>query len=553
MGPLVFSGGQVFDGVRHRGRLAVAVRDGRVVAVGRHADDVRPHAGEDAELVDLGGGLLLPGFHDAHLHPMVCGLERARCELYELATPEEYLGALAGSVAAQSPRTWVRGGGWSADAFGPAGPTAEMLDRVVADRPAFVMSSDHHNAWVNTAALRLAGVDRDTPDPPDGWIVRDAHGRPSGTLREAAIALVGDHVSTSREENREALAEAQQYLHRWGITGWHDALIGGYAGLDDPTQAYLDLIESDRLEAHVNASLWWDRHRGVEQLDQLIDDRHRLEAAGLRAASVKIMMDGIAETFTATIGTPYGDQVHCPCARGSDHGLAFLDRVQAIEAVTALDAAGFQVHFHAIGDLAVHDALDSVEAARRANGMNDLRHQVAHLQLVRPEDRPRFADLGVTANLQGMWVQSDSASVQLLLPHLDAERCTWHYPFADIAAAGANLAGGSDWPVNPPEPIGAVHALVNRTPYRSGSEGDVVPPPLVAAQALSLQAALAAYTSGSAHVNHRVDVGRIRVGARADLAILDRDPFAGPPEEIGAAQVIATYVGGTRVFDRSSG
>jgi predicted amidohydrolase YtcJ len=262
-----------------------------------------------------------------------------------------------------------------------------------------------------------------------------------------------------------------------------------------------------------------------------------------------MMMDGIAETFTASLGSPYGGGVQCPCARGSDRGLAFLDRDQAIEAVVALDAAGFQVHFHAIGDRAVHDALDAVEAARRANGMNDLRHQIAHLQLVRPEDRGRFADLGAVANVQGMWVQSDSASVRLLLPHIEPRMVDWHYPFADIARAGAELAGGSDWPVNPPEPLAAVHALVNRKAYQPDrATRDAGPAALVGDQGLSLRAALSAYTRGSAHVNHQVGVGRIQVGAEADLVILDRDPFAGPPEEIAAARVSATYVRGACVF-----
>ena len=195
----------------------------------------------------------------------------------------------------------------------------------------------------------------------------------------------------------------------------------------------------------------------------------------------------------------------------------------------------------------MHDALDAVEAARHANGLNDLRHQVAHLQLVRPDDRARFADLGVTANLQGMWARRGTPAVDLLLPHLDDEVAGWHYPFADIVASGATVAGGSDWPVNPPEPMGAVHVLVNRTSYAESGEP---PETLVPDQAISLATALSAYTAGSAWVNHHGECGTLQVGARADVVVLDRDPFAGPAAEIGAAEVVATWAGGREVYRR---
>ena len=539
----VFVNGRLFDGHRYAGAGAVAVRDGRIVAVGDPAD-AQDRVGPGAEEVDCAGGLLLPGFQDAHMHPMVGGLERLRCEMSSLEGVEEYLPALREATARQSGAAWFRGGGWSVDAFGPHGPTAELLDRVVPDKPAFLPSTDHHDAWVNTRALEVAGITADTPDPSDGWIERDERGNPTGTLREGAQRLVWEHVETTRQEYADALCEAQSYLHSWGITGWHDALIGGYAGLDDPTQAYLDLLAAGDLRAHVRCSQWWDRHRGVEQVDDLLAQRDRLAAAGLDAGSVKVMMDGIAETFTATVEAPYEGDLHCPCG---DRGLAFLDPEQVREAVVAIDGAGLAAHFHAIGERAVHDALDAVEAARVANGMRGLRHQLAHLQLVRPADRGRFGALGVTANVQGMWISRDTPAVKLLLPHLDAERAAWHYPLAEIAARGAHLAGGSDWPVNPPEPISGVHAMVNRA---SWSPDGQAPEPLVPDEALGLEQALAAYTSGSAWVNHRGDSGILQVGARADLVVLDRDPFDAPPDEIGACEVVSTWFGGGRVFAR---
>ncbi len=545
MPDLLVTNGTLFDGMRHRGRGAVAVRDGRILAVG-DPEEVRRVVRPGAEEVDAAGGLLMPGFQDAHMHPMVGGLERLRCELTDLSGVDDYLDALASAAQRQRGAAWFRGGGWSVGQFDRHGPTAELLDRVVPDKPAFLPSSDHHDAWVNTRALELAGITAATPDPPDGWIERDEHGQPTGTLREGAQALVWDLVETTREEYADALREAQAYLHSWGITGWHDALIGGYAGLDDPTQAYLDLLAAGELTAQVTASQWWDRTRGPEQVEELLAERDRLAGHGLDAGSVKVMMDGITETLTATVEEPWLDAHDCPC--GSS-GLPFLSTEQARAAVVAIDAAGLQAHFHAIGDKAVHDALDAVEAARRANGMRDLRHQVAHLQLVRPGDRRRFLDLGVVANLQGMWVNRSSGSVAVALEHLDDERAGWHYPFREMLVPGVVAAGGSDWPINDPEPIAAVHALVNRSPW---SESDDRPEPLVPDQALDVERALEAYTAGSAFVSHRADSGRLRVGDRADLVLLDRDPVTGPPDEIGAAEVVATWALGQRVHERGA-
>ncbi|QNN54500.1 amidohydrolase [Nocardioides mesophilus] len=542
MSSVLFLNGQVFDGVRHLGQGAVLVDGDRVVAVG-DPDEVRAEAGASgrAEEVDLGGGLLTPGFLDAHMHPLVGGLERNRCEMTDLSTAEEYLDAIRTHHADQPSEGWFRGGGWAVTAFGPGGPTAELLDQVVPDRPAFLPSSDHHDAWVNTRALQLAGITADTPDPADGWFERDARGNPTGTVREGAMAMVGDHLGTTQDEYDDAMRTAQQYLWSWGITGWHDALVGGYSGLDDPTQSYLNLLASGELRSRVRVSLWWDRHRGTEQLHDLCAERERLRAAGLDADSVKIMVDGIAETFTAAVTEPYLDLTGCRCG---DRGLAFLETGPLQEAVTALDAEGFAAHFHAIGDRAVHDALDAVEAARRANGITGNRHQAAHLQLVRPEDRDRFRALGVTANLEGAWAHTETPAVEVLRRHLDEERLSWHYPFADIVAAGTPTAGGSDWPVNPPGPIAAVHVLVNRWAY---GKQDAQKDALVPDQGLTLQQAMATYTSGTARVNGWNDVGTIQVGSRADLAVLDRDPFRGPVEEIGAAEVTTTYLAGKRV------
>jgi predicted amidohydrolase YtcJ len=239
---------------------------------------------------------------------------------------------------------------------------------------------------------------------------------------------------------------------------------------------------------------------------------------------------------------PYLDG--CGCAT-HNAGLSFVDPELLREAAVRLDAQGFQLHFHAIGDRAVREALDSVQAARARNGPNDLRHHVAHIQVVHPDDRRRFADLDVTANMQPLWAAYDDSMVELTLPYLDHERARWQYPFADLLRRGARLAAGSDWPVSSPDPLAGIHVAVNRWVF--GEEGRGGSEPFLPEQALTLEQAFAAYTSGSARVNHLDECGTIAPGMGADLAVLDRDPFTGRAEEIAAATVVATYVDGVRV------
>lgn len=557
MTDVIFANGRLFDGLRYHHDHAVGIRGRAIHAVGP-LDRVREAmsaGGSRAEEFDAAGGLVMPTFHDAHVHPLIGGLELRNALLTGCDSAEECLDAIADAVAAQADErdgpgrdTWFRAGGWSLEHFDQrTGPTAEALDRVVGHRPAFLPSNDHHNAWVNTRALELAGIDRDTPDPPDGWIERDRDGNPTGTLREAAALLVHRLVDTTREEKREALRDAQAHLHSWGIVGWQDALVGGYAGIDDPTQAYLDLVGDDELVARVRLALWWDRHRGVEQLEDLVAERDRLAEAGLDAGSVKLMVDGVSETFTMAVDEPYLGGARCPCP-GGERGLAFLEPGQLDEAVTALDAAGFQAHFHALGDRAVRTSLDAVEAARRANGWSHQRHQLAHLQLVAPRDRNRFRLLGAIANVEGMWARYNTPAVQMVEPYLDRERLEWQYPFADIVGSGALVAGGSDWPINPPDPMEAIHVLVNRS-SRETDERDEEPP-MRDEQGLTLTQALQAYTSGAAHANHQEDSGNLRVGASADVLVLDRDPFDLHEDHIGSAEPVSVWSRGSQVHHR---
>ncbi|MEU6196209.1 amidohydrolase [Streptomyces sp. NPDC047061] len=535
---LLFTGGPVLTPAGPAD-AAVAVTGERITAVGP-AEEVRELAGPRTEVVDLAGRLLLPGFQDAHIHPVPAGLELTQCDLTGLRTAEETVAAVRAYAEAHPERAWIQGGGWSMEAFAGGTPTKELLDAVVPDRPVYLPNRDHHGAWVNSRALELAGIGRDTPDPADGRIERDASGAPSGTLQEGAMQLVGRLAPPAGPADRlAALLHAQRHLHALGITAWQDALVGEFLGMDDPSQAYLTAARDGSLTARVVGALWWDRERGAEQVPELVEKRAALSHGRFRAGTVKLMLDGVAENGTAALLDPYLDK--CGCATGN-RGKSFIDPKHLPAYVTELDSLGFQCHFHALGDRAVRDALDAVEAARAANGMSDTRPHLAHLQVVHPADVPRFAQLGATANIQTLWAAHEPQMDELTIPFLGSERAGWQYPFGALLRSGARLAAGSDWPVSSPDPLQGIHVAVNRV--EPGGDAPVFLP----AERLSLAAAVTAYTAGSAYLNHLDDTGRVAVGALADLVVLDGDPFAGPPERIADTRVAHTYVGGARVY-----
>ncbi|MFJ5093774.1 amidohydrolase [Streptomyces sp. NPDC088557] len=536
---LVFTRGPVFtaDPARTRASSLAVVGD-RITAVGH--DEVRELVGPGTEVVDLTGKLLLPGFQDAHVHAVFAGMELAECDLTGTVGVGDYLELIRAYADTHPDRAWITGGGWSMESFDGGLPTRQLLDAVVPDRPVLLSNRDHHGAWANTRALELAGVTAGTPDPADGRIEREADGTPSGMLQEGATALVAYLVPASTPADRLAgLLRAQRLLHSLGITAWQDAMLGSLDGRPDPSDAYVTAARDGSLTARVVGALWWDRARGAEQIPELVARRESLSTGRFRAGSVKIMQDGVAENFTAAMTAPYLDG--CGCATGNS-GLSFVDPAALRGHVTELDALDFQVHFHALGDRAVREALDAVEAAVAANGRRGNRHHLAHLQVVHPEDLGRFAALGAIANIQPLWAAHEPQMDELTIPFLGPERSAWQYPFGDLLRAGATLAAGSDWPVSSPDPLAGVHVAVNRREPGS-SDGRVFYPE----QRLDLTTALAAYTAGTAHVNGLDDTGSLRVGNLADLVVLDRDILTAPPEEIAEARVERTYVGGRLV------
>jgi len=527
---------------------AVAVRDGRIVAVGTDGE-MRARRGPRTEVLELAGRTLLPGFQDAHAHPVGGGMDRRRCDLTDLATGAAYLDAVRAYAAAHPDLPWIVGRGWAMPAFPGGIPTAGELDRVVPDRPVYLRNRDGHGAWVNSRALELAGIDRRTPDPADGRIERDERGNPVGTLQEGARDLVERLLPAVADQDREAgLLEAQAYMHRLGITAWQDANIGLDGGRYGNLDTYHRVQRRGALTMRVVGALWWDRHRGLEQLDELAAARQRTSGGRFQPTSVKIMQDGVLENFTAGVLEPYQDGHGGATDR---RGLSFIDPEELAQVVPAVDRAGFQVHFHAIGERAVREALDAIACARRANGMNDRRPHIAHIQVVHPDDLPRFRQLGVVANAQPLWAVNEPQMVELTIPFLGAERSTWQYPFRSLVAGGAALAFGSDWPVSSCDPLWQVHVAVNRLPPvadRTHRPPAGSPEVFLPRERLDLTTALQAFTMGSARVNHlERDTGSVTVGKAADLVVLDRNLLQQPRLEIAEARVVLTLVDGRPV------
>ena len=529
---MVLHGGLVFDGERVLDAgTSVAVAGGRVVAVGPDAQ-VRAAVQAPDDVVDLAGRMLLPGFTDAHVHPVMAGVERLTCDLSATTSASETLSTVRTYADRNPSLDWIQGGGWAKDHFEGGLPTAAQLDAAVAERPVVLRDNSHHAMWVNTAALRRVGLPVDHP----------------ATLHEDEMDLVTPHLPpTSLAAQVAGLLDAQSYLHSLGVTGWQDALVGAYAGHPDPTDAYLALVEDGLLTARVVGALWWPRDtRDVEAaVADLVARRAAVAAAVLdgrfRVTTVKVMQDGVIESRTAGLSSPYLGG----CGGGS--GLSYVDPDMLIEVGKQLARNGFQIHVHAIGDRAVTETLDALEAALADPlAVADLRHHVAHLQVVRPADVPRFAAAGITANLQALWACHEPAMDELNIPLLGDERTGWQYPFGDLWRAGTSLAMGSDWPVSTPDPFAAIQVAVTRC--EPGSDR----PPLLPEQAIDVRTALSAYTLGSARINHLDDGGRVAVGALADLVVVDRDVTAVPSSEIAGTRVDLTMVGGVVVHERNA-
>ena len=515
---------------------AVAIRDGRIVFVGS-AEGARAYTGPETRVLDLPGRMVLPGFHDAHIHPVSGGVELTQCDLNDLPDEKAVTAKVRACADAARPGEWVVGGGWALPVFQGGLALKTTLDAITGGRPAYLSAADGHSAWVNTSALAIAGVTAATKDPENGRIERDARGEPVGTLRESAMDLVGRHVpSPTATQRLEGLGRALAKLGAAGVTAVQEASASRAA-----LETYREAEKQGKLTVRVTAALSTDLTRGPEQVADLERLRAEFASARLRPVAAKIFADGVIEGRTAAMIEPYLDR---PGFRGEPN----LPAAKMDAFVARLAEAGFNVHVHAIGDRAIRETLDAMEKARAVRVARDLRFQIAHAQVIRPEDVPRFRTLGVVANFQPLWAYADPYIQDLTWPAMRRELWDAIYPVRSVARAGGVVAFGSDWSVTSLVPLEIVQvALTRQSPDEQPIE--VMQPD----ERLDLPEALAACTIGAAYaMGLEKETGSIEAGKRADLVVLAENLFEVPPRRLGRTKVLMTLLDGQAVYDVST-
>ena len=506
------------------------VTEGRIAAVGKRLD-----APVGSERIDLQGGTLLPAFADGHAHPLQAGLEA----LYAPVRGSSIALILDGvrRWAADHPRAhWIYGGGFDLSLTDDGVFDASWLDAVIPDRPVVLQGSDYHTLWCNSEALRRAGINAASPDPHDGQIVRRADGNPIGTLREwGATRGIFELMSPpDRRTQLRAISDSTGRCAAFGITWIQDAWA------DPPDVAtYLAAAAGGDLKIKVNLALRADPARWWNQQSEFLELRTQVSELGdphLTAGTVKFFVDGVVESGTAAMLQPYLDCAH-------SHGLPNWNRMELFAAVAAFSVAGFQVHLHAIGDAAIRDALDAVEASIEPIRQQDLRPVLAHVQVVDPADRNRLAELGVIACFQPLWAQPDETQEILTTPRLGPGRAALQYPIGSLVAANAAVSFGSDWPVTDLSPLAGIATAVTRQTPDGLPPGGWYP-----GERIDLRTAFAAYTRGVAVQGFRDDAGRLAVGDTADLVWLGTDLTSAVIPEVRAARVLGTWMAGDRVY-----
>ncbi|MGW6455750.1 amidohydrolase [Streptomyces sp. NPDC055078] len=528
---LVFLGTVRTGGAAYGDTTALAVRDGLIAALGDDAERLTDGA---SEVIDLGGGLLMPAFGDGHAHPLFAGLEHFGPRIRDLPSVDAVVSEVGRWAAGHPDAAWIVGASYD-PSLAPGGDfDARWLDEAVADRPVVLRANDYHTVWCNTEALRRAGVDADTPDPRLGRIARRPDGTALGTLREwHACDLVLDRVPhRPRGELVDALALATRICARAGLTWVQDAWVE-----PEMADAYLAAEAAGVLAVRVNLAQRADPVHWRAQRGAFARTRERVEReAGdlLSARTVKFFGDGVIEGGTAALLDPYEDAPHS-C------GMRVWEPAALAEAVRAFDSDGFQIHIHAIGDAGVRAALDAIESATWANPPWDRRPVITHVQLVDPADLPRFARLGVIANVEPLWARLDAVQSELTVPRIGEQRAARQYPLAELAEHGARLSFGSDWPVSSHLPLEGIQTAVTRRTTDGLPEHG-----WTAHQCLTIDQALEAATTGVAHQAFAGHRSALVPGAPADLVWLGSDPRTADPLRIREIPVLGTWLQGRR-------
>jgi predicted amidohydrolase YtcJ len=502
---------------------ALAVRDGKILAVGRD-DEIVALAGPETRRVDLRGAMLLPGFIDGHAHPLEGHLILGDFDLSGVNDPQAILARIRACAEATPNEPWVYLGGANLAAFG-AYPTRQMLDEIVPDRPLLLVSFDVHSGCLNSKAMEVLGITKETPEMAGGVHERDANGEPTGVVHEAAFYRVCSRIpQLSPTGYPKALGKAHRMAHGYGITGWFDARVE-----KAELEAYAAAQRAGTLKAYMSAGLMANpRGDAREQIERFAAWRKEHESDTLRLHTVKIFIDGVPESKTAALLEPYAGTNEC--------GLALWSQEALNEIAQLADAAGFDLHFHTLADRAVRMALDALEHVQRRNGVRDRRAQLAHLQVVDPADMGRFHQLGAIASVQALWGAARPEQQQLYADLFGPERAARNYPFRSLRNAGALLAAGSDWSVTTMDPLPIIQTGVTRVLVdEPGGE------PWNPDERLDFLTMLEAYTINAAYALRFEDcTGSLEAGKDASFAILDRNPLLHPVEQLTQARIVET-------------
>jgi predicted amidohydrolase YtcJ len=516
---------------------AIVIDDGRIVYVGTN-DSAQSFVGRTTQVMRLAGRMILPGFHDTHVHPVTGGMELGECDLNPAATLEDVRRIVGDCVKRDANAAWIRGGGWALTIFPAANPSRALLDSLVPNQPAYLSGADGHSAWVNSRALQLAGVTRATRDPAQGRIERDARGEPSGTLRESAMDLVASRLPAYTADDYFAgLERGLAMAARFGITTLHEASASEAIAL-----AYARADSLDRLTARAILSLRVDLAAPVDsEVRRLSALRARTTRGLVRPVAAKIFMDGVIEAQTAAVLSPYANS-------GGQRGTLNVAPAKFDTLVRALDSAGFKVHVHAIGDRAIRTSLDGFGRQHARDGGTGPKHIVAHIQLFDPADIPRFAALGVVPSFQPLWAYADKYITDLTEPKLGPQRSRYLYPIASVMKTGASLAAGSDWSVSSMNPLEAIQVAMTRRGLADSTGASWIPD-----ERVDLATMLRAYTLGGARASeHDSLTGTLTAGKAADVIVLSEDLFSVPPHRVHKARVLLTLLGGRTTYRDSA-
>lgn len=513
---------------------SMAVRGDKILAVG-DKQTIEAYHGKATKVIDAQGRLVLPGFTDCHIHFMDGSLGLTRVDLNDAKTVVEIQKRFKAYADSHPQEPWIQGMGWTYPTFKPSGlPDKKVLDEVVPERPVYLVAFDGHSSWANSKALAMAGIDRNTPDPPNGKIVRDENGDATGALKEAAGDLIDRKIpKPTRAERLDALRKGIHAANKVGLVRVHSA------GQDFE---YLDLY--DELRQHGELTLrfyvayFLDPPGLTPDINQKIDGaRAKYRDEWISGGVVKTMLDGVVEAHTAAMLAPYTDDP-------SQSGKLFWDPDQYKATVGDLDKRGLQIFTHAIGDRAVRLALDAYQNAAEVNHTKDARPRIEHIETISVQDIDRFGKLGVIASMQPLHSYPDEDTLSIWARNIGPERASRPWVWRSIEQAGGVLAFGSDWPVVTLNPWKGVQTAVTRQTEDSEPAGGFVP-----SQRLSLEDTIRAYTLGAAFAGRREKTeGSIEPGKLADFIVLDQDLFKIEPSEISKTEVLLTMIGGKVVY-----